>query len=78
MHPIVRREYRDEKEISMSILESKGDIVYRNELSSNELSNMVEGEGRFDIANNRKLYKINGVLHKQVVDANNEIKLIEI
>jgi len=69
-----RQPFRDDYEIELGIQLSKGMTIERQNIQLGIVSQMIDGEPRIDMENNRKVTKIDGKLYKEVVDENSEVR----
>ena len=76
---ITKREvYRDDSEIELAIILGKGNIVENQTITQSVAQFMIEGESRIDFINNFPVTKINGKVHKLIIDDDSNIIYQEI
>ncbi len=73
-----RKVYRDDSEIELALMLSKGNIIENQAITQSASQFMVEGESRVDLISNLSVVKINGILKKLVLDDDNNIIYQEI
>ena len=71
---IKREPFRDDYEIELGIQVARGMSIERQNIYPNVTASMVDGETRIDLENNRKVTKIDGILYKEVIDENSEVR----
>ena len=71
---IQRQPFRDDYEIELGIHIARGMVIERQTVYSNITTSMIDGETRVDMENNRKVTKVDGILYKEVVDENSEVR----